>query len=261
MSISWNSIKHWMKLRVDCQHNNIDNKKENVLDVHGHASQYPTLKILIQNLGPNTRLLFFFWFVGWCCCLVPRLYVCLNTFAFIVLLYLYPPSTEKAEKDVKIILHSPSLVYVCFRLEIPFFSFFLLFLLSTSHFHHPPLRDRRANQAPSHQTIIKLTEGSFGDISGVEAENCVGFRRFDELHWDGDRICRPKSITLMNFKSFSAQMLTTNNNKCWSFFLIFYLLVSIYIFFSLPLLVHINFLLLHNWLVATTSSKLRSFTN
>lgn len=216
-----------MKLKLDCQHNNIDNKKE----CSGCAWARESIPYLKNSYSESraeyAAALFFGSLVGVAAAtLCVFEHICVHRVALFIST-IHREGRKRCKNNSSLSFSGLCLLST----RNSFFSFFLLFLLSTSHFHHPPLGDRRANQAPSHQTIIKLTEGSFGDISSVEAENCVGFRRFDGPHWDGDRVFRPKSITLMNFKSFSAQMLTTSNNNCWSFF-IFYLLVSIYISFS-----------------------------
>lgn len=252
MSISFHCcflIKHWMKLRLDCQHNNIDNKKKRKCSGCAWAREsIPYLKNSYSESRAEYAAALFFWFVGWCCCLVPRLYVCLNTFAFIVLLYLYPPSTEKAEKDVKIILHSPSLVYVCFRLEIPFFLsfFYSFFQLLTFIVHHSG--DSRANQAPSHQTIIKLTEGSFGDIC-----ECRGgkLRRLSPIWWAslGWRSCLSPKINHINeFQIIFRTDVDSEQQQLLELF--FYILsprLNIYFFLSLFLFTSIFYYCTIGW--------------
>lgn len=140
----------WGLVIVDDDNNN----SSNVLVVHGHASQYPTLKILIQYLRPNmcAALRFFFCWFGWCCAAScsPRDFMCVQTHlrSSCCSIYIHHPP-EKAEKDVKIILHSPSLVYVCFRLEIPFL--FLSLQLLTFIIHHTRGSSRPAPPPPSNQ--------------------------------------------------------------------------------------------------------------
>lgn len=176
-------------------------------------SQYPTLKILArENLAevfsPN--------------------FMCVQTHLCVALFI--SPSTE----DVKIIFHS--LLWLMSAFE---------FLFSPSqnsilHFHHhsPRTKPRQFDFGSEFTTLYVVrwqNHFSFGFIRR-------NFLRFSEPYLKYDRVFWGKSITLMNFISFFAQMLTSNNNNTDDYELFIF---SQYIFFFL---FHFNLLLLHNCL-------------